>query len=158
MVLSDAPFTKYGALYVTARCTCGVEKDVNLRMMEIGRTTQCKGCSSRATHIGRGHLIISSQLVARLQKRAAAMLQRCSNPNDPSYHNYGGRGVEFRFASVKECVDYVLSELPHESYVGLDIDRVNNNGHYEPGNLRLATRKQNLNNRRNTRTPVSTTS
>lgn len=76
------------------------------------------------------------------------MQHRCTNPSDPSYHNYGGRGIEFRFASIKDCVDYVLAELPCDSYVGLDIDRIDNNGHYERGNLRLATRKENLANRR----------
>lgn len=44
-------------------------------------------------------------------------------------------------------VDYVLLHLPHESYDGLEVDRINNDGHYEPGNLQLSTRRQNANNR-----------
>ena len=76
------------------------------------------------------------------------MRQRCENPNDPSYHNYGGRGIEFRFESVSAAIKYVLKELPHPTYIKLDIDRENNDGHYEAGNLRLATRKENLENRR----------
>lgn len=147
-VLSTAPFQKSGALYVRARCDCGVERDVNLRFMETGRSTMCKGCASRKVHARRGHLLPVDRRARLVQKRVNAMRQRCTNPKDPSWRNYGGRGIEFRFASVRDAVEYVLTHLPADSYAGLDIDRKNNNGHYEPGNLRLATRKQNLANRR----------
>jgi len=41
----------------------------------------------------------------------------------------------------------MLGNLPHPDYEGWQIDRINNDGHYEPGNLRLARRKDNLLNR-----------
>lgn len=148
-VLSSAPFTKCAALYVTSRClSCGTVKDVSLRMMEVGRTTMCKACSTRQRHGRQGRLIVDTQAKQQLQRRAAAMRQRCTNPKDRAYKNYGGRGVEFRFPSVRACVEYVLEHLPLEDYSGVDIDRSNNDGHYEPGNLRLATRAENLRNRR----------
>lgn len=76
------------------------------------------------------------------------MRQRCVNSNNRSYRNYGGRGIEFRFASVRDAVRYIQAHLPHETYLGLDIDRIDNSGHYAPGNLRLVTRAQNLRNKR----------
>lgn len=91
--------------------------------------------------------MVVSPRVRRLQKRVNAWFQRCRNPKDKSWHNYGGRGIECRFASVREGVEYVLRELPHPTYLKLDIDRENNDGHYEPGNLRLVSRKENLANR-----------
>lgn len=147
-VLAGGPFTKCGALYVLARCDCGLEREANLRFMETGRSTQCKACATRQRHRQAGELIVQSAVDHRLQKRANAWFQRCGNPKDQSYHNYGGRGIECRFGSVREAVTYIKRYLPHPTYLKLDIDRKDNDGHYEPGNLRLATRKQNLANRR----------
>lgn len=147
-VLSDAPFQMYGALYVRARCRCGREKDVNLLFMETGRSAQCKGCATRARHHRNGRLVVDTLEIKLLQKRVNAMRQRCCNPKDAAYHNYGGRGIEFRFSSVRAGVEYILSSLPVPTYVGLEINRLDNNGHYEPGNLGLCTRQENLANRR----------
>lgn len=149
-VLSSAPFQRSSALYVRCRCACGIEKDVNLRFMETGRSTQCKACASKQTHTKQGHTLVASEVDKVLQKRVAAMAQRCSNPNDQSWKNYGQRGVRFLFRSVADAVSWIKVHLPHETYKGLDIDRIHNDGDYAPGNLRLATRKKNLTNRRNT--------
>lgn len=148
MVLLAAPFQKSGALYVHARCDCGLERDVNLRFMETGRSTQCRACATRQRHQREGHAAIETEVDRRLQKRVNDWFQRCRNPKSRSYRNYGARGIECRFASVAEGVSYVKAALPHPTYLKLDIDREDNNGHYEIGNLRLVTRKVNLANRR----------
>jgi hypothetical protein len=49
-----------------------------------------------------------------------------------------------------EFILWVEEYLPHPDYKGVEIDRTDNNGHYAPGNLRLATRREQVNNRRNT--------
>jgi len=147
VVLPGEPLVKCGAFYVLARCACGVERETNLRMMEVGRTTQCKACATRQRHRRDGDLIVETRVDKRLQKRVNAMFQRCQNPNDQSWHNYGGRGIECRFASVREGVEYIKEHLPHPTYLKLDVDRRDNDGHYEVGNLRLVSRKVNLNNR-----------
>lgn len=146
-VLSE-PFQLYGALYVMCKCKCGKEKEVNLRFMETGRSTKCQSCATTEMHHKNGKLVVDTLEKKLLQKRVNAMKQRCQNPNDTSYGNYGGRGIEFRFESVKSGVEYILEALPVDTYVGLDLDRIDNDGHYEPGNLRLVTRKQNAANKR----------
>lgn len=75
------------------------------------------------------------------------MEQRCNNPKTPNFHNYGGRGIEFRFTTVLGGSLWIQQNLGlHRKR---ELDRINNDGHYEPGNLRYATRSmQNLNARR----------
>jgi len=82
-----------------------------------------------------------------LDRRLTAAKQRCTNPNDPAYSNYGGRGIEFRFSSVLEAGLWMLANLPNVEREW-QIDRVDNDGHYEPGNLRMVKQRANLNNRR----------
>lgn len=68
---------------------------------------------------------------------------RCRNQRLPSWPNYGGRGIEFRFNSFDEFYNHI-GPRP----VGYTLDRIDNNGHYEIGNIRWATRsEQNLNKR-----------
>lgn len=70
----------------------------------------------------------------------ANMIQRCTNANRPDYKNYGGRGISVcaRWrASFKDFAEDVGERPP-----GLSMDRIDNNGNYEPGNVRWATRSQ----------------
>lgn len=118
--------------------------------METGRSTRCKSCASRE----RGQFVATSQVDHALRKRVNDWFQRCGNPQSHSWRNYGARGIECRFASVKEAVEWVKTNLPHATYSKLDIDRIDNDGHYEPGNLRLVSRAENLRNRRHNNTLV----
>jgi hypothetical protein len=73
-----------------------------------------------------------------------AAKQRCSNPKNPVWRYYGGRGIEFRFQSFEEFFA-ALGRRPSPQH---SIDRKDNNGHYEAGNVQWATRpKQSLNRR-----------
>lgn len=78
------------------------------------------------------------------------MLFRCMNSNYTGYKNYGGRGIAVCSEwqdDFKAFYDYA-SQLPHCGEKGYSIDRINNDGNYEPGNVRWATRlEQNLNRR-----------
>jgi hypothetical protein len=73
------------------------------------------------------------------------MLERCFNSNNPSYDNYGGRGItvcEDWFSFENFYAD--MGDPPPE----LSIDRFDNDGNYEPGNCGWVTRAQQLRNRR----------
>jgi hypothetical protein len=127
--------------YVTTRCDlCGVVKDRMTENLLAGKILTCK-CNPRK---------FDTPSMRRLADRYYAIQQRCSNPNCPVYQNYGGRGIQNYFTSPEEFVSYVIEHLPHPDYFGLHIDRADNNGHYEPGNLRLVIPSQNAaNTRRN---------
>jgi hypothetical protein len=75
---------------------------------------------------------------------------RCTRPNDPSYPNYGGRGIEHRFDSVADLV----ADIGERPSPELTLDRIDNDGHYEAGNVRWATRSEQSRNQRQRR-PVS---
>jgi hypothetical protein len=75
---------------------------------------------------------------------------RCHNPDNEFYDRYGGRGIRVYAGWVYDFVafrDWVLENLGPRP-AGRSLDRKNNNGNYEPGNLRWATPKEQANNRR----------
>jgi hypothetical protein len=74
----------------------------------------------------------------------ASAKNRCTNPKNEAWENYGGRGIEFRFASFP----HFLSELGPRPSLEHSLDRRNVNGHYESGNCRWATEQEQFLNRR----------
>lgn len=77
------------------------------------------------------------------------MMNRCYNPKNKVFHNYGGRGIvvcaEWHdFLAFKKYVE----NLPHYRKKGFSIDRKNNNGNYEPGNIQWASKIEQANNRK----------
>lgn len=87
-----------------------------------------------------------------LDRRLTAAQQRCTNPNDYGWKNYGGRGIEFRFPSVLEAGLWIVEHLGLRR--DLEIDRIDNNGHYEPGNIRYLTHAQNQYNKQASKRPM----
>ena len=71
---------------------------------------------------------------------------RCTNPNVKRYPDYGGRGIEFRFETFEQ---FIAEMGPRPD--GYQLDRIDNDGHYEPGNVRWTTRTINTRNQRKTR-------
>lgn len=76
----------------------------------------------------------------RLTGRFFNIKQRCENPKNKDYKRYGGRGIKCKFQSANDFIEHILNDL--------QIDRIDNNGHYEKGNIKLTTAKEQANNRR----------
>lgn len=76
-----------------------------------------------------------------------AMKQRCSNPNYAFYHNYGGRGIAVCDRWL-HCFENFLADMGPRPDGRQSLDRVNNDGNYEPGNCRWATWSEQMHNRR----------
>jgi hypothetical protein len=142
-VFSIHSLDRHGKVMWLCRCVCGGWSLVPTSALRTGATRSC-GCCRRAailTAITRHGA--SSTPEYRIYSHAK---YRCQNPADHSYHNYGGRGIRFYFRTFEEFITYVG---PRPS-INHSLDRINNNGHYEPGNVRWATSKeQQVNTRRN---------
>jgi hypothetical protein len=111
-----------------------------------GYRNKCKSCMSEyGREYRQAHKVEKHQRTfdSRLRSMFSNVNSRCNNPRDISYKWYGGRGIKCKFKSVDEFVSYVVNNL--------QIDRIDNNGHYERGNIRLTTAKENSNNRRRPR-------
>ena len=80
-----------------------------------------------------------------LYQRCQAQQDRCRNPKSCNYKHYGARGIEFRFPSVNDAATWIAENLGIADK-SFQIDRVDNSGHYEPGNLRWASRVTQMNN------------
>lgn len=96
----------------------------------------CRKCAVRPPIHGQGG---HGKKRTRLYRTWAAMRERCENPNNPAYKNYGGRGVVVhaewqKFAKFAEWIAVNLGACP----AGHSLDRIDPFGNYVPGNLRWA--------------------
>lgn len=101
------------------------------------KTQACPSCN------GRNPVTVPKWLYERCQ----GWLQRCSNPRTPCFERYGARGIQFLFSGVNEAAHWVASTLGIQDR-SMQLDRIDNNGHYEPGNIRWSHPVENMNNTR----------
>ena len=145
-----------GLLRVRVRCTCGGEHFVLEANLRKGKTARCNDCAKRKATDTRKHYWGYEDVCPdpdhrrRLLNRIAACLNRCRNPNDAAYPNYGGRGIRVHPPWVSDRKEYLRHLLTLDGWDNptLELDRRDCNGHYEPGNLRFVTRSDNRKNQR----------
>ena len=137
------------------QCDCGTTTEVITNNLRRGLTKSC-GCyneevkktrKGKALTHGRG---TSAHKYYYLYNTWKGIKRRCFKPGSKSYKNYGARGITMYKPWIDNYLafeDYILTNLG-ERPEGLTLDRINNNGHYEPGNLRWATIKVQNNNQR----------
>lgn len=134
--------------YIKVKCDCGTIKEVRFDGLKSGYGVSC-GCYNRK--------ISSEQKVATTHGLRyhpiypiwKSIKQRCLNKKHKQFFNYGGRGITIckEWASDPKCfIEWCINNGWQK---GLDIDRENNDGNYEPNNCRFVTSEVNGNNKRN---------
>jgi len=131
------------------RCDCGNEVDVITSSLTTGHTNSC-GCYSRECTIKRS----TTHGMAQQRERHpvyyiwSAMIQRCENPNNHNYKDYGGRGIKVceEWHDAKVFIEWALTSGWGK---GLTLDRIDNDSDYKPSNCRWVTRKEQAWNKRN---------
>ena len=83
-----------------------------------------------------------------LRKRCENAKRRCTNVNCPQYADYGGRGIKFAFESAVSMADWIIANIGYPPSPAHSLARIDNNRHYERGNLRWATRAEQNSNKR----------
>jgi hypothetical protein len=122
-------------------CDCGKQHTVNSNTLRTGNSQSC-GCWNVDSHKTHG-------LPRYFRDAFYHANRRCTDPSHRSFKHYGGRGIEFRFTSLEQFAAE-LGERPSSKH---SIDRIDNDGHYEPGNLAWSTRSEQMLNQRK-RTPA----
>lgn len=135
----------HGSWCWNCKCDCGNLCIISGASLRSGRTQSC-GCynkeRSSATHLQHGVAYTNLAAVRN------TMLQRCYSPNSKSYPDYGGRGISVCEAWKIDPVSFYDWAFSSGYKEGLSLDRINNEGNYEPSNCKWSTRKEQNNNQR----------
>lgn len=146
-VISRAENSNSGHTRWLCECECGKQCIVHATSLRGGNT---KSCGCLRNEVSRERVVTHGMSKTSLFHVWCAMRERCFNPNNRSYKNYGGRGI-------KVCDEWLVPETffewAHESGYseGLTIERIDVNKGYEPSNCRWVPSKEQARNKTNNR-------
>lgn len=123
------------------RCDCGKEKPIFRGALINGKSTSC-GCNTRTANGDASRGSIAPEYSTWL-----GMRKRCTDSKSKAWPHYGGRGIKVCERWENDYQKF-LSDVGRRPTPKHSIDRIDVNGNYEPGNVRWATREQQIGNRR----------
>ncbi len=158
-VFGDRTVIEYRSRRSLCRCSCGREDTVSNGELVRGRGDRCNLCRAalngvnrvgKPSRCSRDLRDIPHDLYARLYIVVCNAITRCVNPDHHSWKYYGGRGIQVCQEWLDDRSRFVkyLASLSGHDNPRLVLDREDNDGNYEPGNLRFVTKTVSARNRR----------
>lgn len=139
IVIGYAGLSKWGSALWCVQCTCGRISFVAGIALRQEKQIQCRHCASKKSNFIHG--LVETPTYSSWHN----MMKRCYNVKNPSYFYYGSRGIKVckRWQKFENFfVD--MGKRPEN----MSIDRINNDGNYEPKNCRWATHSEQQKNKR----------
>lgn len=144
-----------GLQAIIVACACnGVEYTINRHNFKDFKSTRCRDCGNKAGAVKHywayAQVMPADEHRRRLLNRINAAITRCHTPSNKAYEHYGGRGIHVHDAwraDRAEFLRYVIT-LPGWDDKTLEMDRIDVDRGYEPGNIRFVSRGQNMRNKR----------
>lgn len=149
LIAVEYRYTRYGKKFFLFRCDCGTEKEINSANVKRGLTQSC-GClhSEVISTKGRPEMTKHGLNLHPLYNTWVGMMNRCYNTTRHNYKYYGARGITV-CERWRNSVALFIEDVGEKPSPRHTIDRIDNSGNYEPGNVRWATQhEQNLNTRK----------
>lgn len=156
-VVRGAGHNNYGAQLLLCRCRCGIGGHTVVRSTDLrsGATKSCgclqKEAASKSGLANRRHGHSLQSVRSGTYRSWDALTQRCTNPNNNQYKNYGGAGVKVsrHWQGERGFENFLKYMGPRPA--GTSIGRFGDKGDYKPGNCKWMTKKEQVENLRKRR-------